>query len=68
MTVWDQYPFGASWYTWRPGYKWNEVETRMIKPSATDDVYITSNVFSSSGRTGWIEGGMEIVEKVLKLF
>ncbi|XP_053391126.1 L-amino-acid oxidase-like, partial [Mercenaria mercenaria] len=66
MTVWDQYPIGASWYSWAPGYKWDEVESRMIKPSAIDDVYITSNVFSSSGRSGWIQGGMEMVEKVLK--
>ncbi|XP_045199216.2 L-amino-acid oxidase-like [Mercenaria mercenaria] len=68
MAIWDQYPTGASWYEWAPGYKWDEVESRMIKPSASDDVYITSNIFSSNGRSGWIQGGMEIVEKVLKHF
>ncbi|XP_045199223.2 aplysianin-A-like [Mercenaria mercenaria] len=68
MIVWDQYPIGAAWYAWAPGYKWDEVESRMIKPSASDDVYIASNVFSSNGRTGWIQGGMEIVEKVLNYF
>ncbi|XP_045210610.2 aplysianin-A-like isoform X2 [Mercenaria mercenaria] len=66
MSIWDQYPIGTAWYLWAPGYKRAEVESRMIKPSANDDVYITSNVFSSTGRSGWIQGGMEMVEKVLK--
>ncbi|XP_053380326.1 L-amino-acid oxidase-like [Mercenaria mercenaria] len=66
MVVWDQYPIGASWSPRAPGYKSDEVESRMIKPSTSDDVYITSNVFSSSEHYEWIQGGMEIVEKVLK--
>ena len=25
MQLWDNYPYGASWYRWRPGYNWDEV-------------------------------------------
>ena len=25
MSLWDSYPYGASWYSWKPGYDWNKV-------------------------------------------
>ena len=25
MSLWDSYPYGASWYSWRPGYDWDKV-------------------------------------------
>lgn len=61
------YPIEASWYIWRPGYNWNEIEAVMTKPSTSDDVYIVGNIFSGSANSAWIEGGMEIIEKVIKL-
>ncbi|XP_053380279.1 L-amino-acid oxidase-like [Mercenaria mercenaria] len=66
MSIWDQYPIGAAWYAWAPGYKWDKVQARMLKPSTEDEVYIASNVFSSASY--WIQGGMEKVEEVLKYF
>ncbi|XP_045196895.2 L-amino-acid oxidase-like isoform X2 [Mercenaria mercenaria] len=65
MSIWDQYPIGAAWYSWAPGYKWKDVESMMLKPSSTDEIYIISNTFSRS--SSWANGALEIVEKVLKL-
>ncbi|XP_053381129.1 L-amino-acid oxidase-like [Mercenaria mercenaria] len=65
MSIWDQYPIGAAWYAWAPGYKMEEVESTMLRPSTTEEVYIISNTFNRN--SGWTEGALEVVEKVLKL-
>lgn len=65
MNIWDFYPIGASWYEWQAGYIWEDVETRMMKPSQNDEVYITGNIFSSSISPGWSEGGLRLVDKLL---
>ncbi|XP_045196859.2 L-amino-acid oxidase-like isoform X2 [Mercenaria mercenaria] len=64
MSIWDQYPIGASWYAWAPGYKWKEVESIMLKPSSTDDIYIISNTFSRNSSS--TSGALELVEKALE--
>ncbi|XP_053380940.1 L-amino-acid oxidase-like [Mercenaria mercenaria] len=63
MALWTSYPYGAAWYEWNPGYRWGAVETKMLKPSDTDDVFIASNIFS----VPWAEGGLDMVEKMLKI-
>ena len=40
----------------------------MLRPSAADDVFVVSNAFSASGRAGWTEGALEMVELVIKYF
>ena len=68
MSIWDRYPYGASWYNYRPGYIWAEVEKHMTKPSAGDDVFIISNTFSGTRKQGWTEGALEIVDKVINTY
>jgi hypothetical protein len=67
MRLWDEYPFGAAWYDWSPGYRWKEVEEAMMKPLYSDDVFVTSNVFSSDQMSDWTEGGLRMVDRLLKL-
>ena len=45
-----------------------QVQTKMTRPSAVDDVYVVSNAFSAPGRSAWVEGAFEIVELALKYF
>lgn len=67
MVIWDSFPFGASWYEWMPGYIWEDVEARMMKPSRNDEVFITGNIFTSAVHSGWSEGGLRLTEKLLTI-
>lgn len=67
LRLWDEYPFGAAWYVWSPGYRWSDVEAAMMKPSQSDDVFVTSNVFSGDELTDWTEGALRMVDKLLKI-
>ena len=68
MGIWDQYPIGASWYTWRSGYVWETVENKMTRPSPDDDVFIISNTFSKTRMQGWLEGALQIVDRTFAQF
>ena len=65
MALWDQYPFGAAWHVWMPGYIWKDVEEKMIKPSDTDEVYVATGSFFHEENSAWSESALETVEKVL---
>ena len=45
-----------------------QIQSKMIRPSATDDIFVSSNAFSAKGNSGWVEGALEMVELVMKYF
>ena len=49
-------------------YFFLQVETRMLRPSPSDDVFLVCNAFLSSDSVGWAEGSLELVELVMRYF
>ncbi|XP_052790366.1 aplysianin-A-like [Mya arenaria] len=65
MRIWDDYPFGSSWYAWAPGFRQDLVARRMLKPSDSDPIFIASNTFSPGVDSGWIEGAFNTVDEMI---
>ena len=65
MALWDDVPYGAAWTVWMPGFIWEDVQHRMIKPSMTDDVYVASGSFFHGEASAWSESALETVEEML---
>ena len=65
MALWDDAPYGAAWTVWLPGFIWEDVQHRMIKPSATDEVYVASGSFFHAQASAWAETALETVEEML---
>ena len=66
MALWDDVPYGAAWTVWMPGFIWEDVQHRMIKPSPTDEVYVASGSFFHAEASAWAETALETVEEMLR--
>ena len=65
MALWDDVPYGAAWTVWMPGFIWEDVQHRMIKPSPMDEVYVASGSFFHSEGSSWAETALQTVEEML---
>lgn len=66
ILLWDNYPYGAAWHLWKPGYLWNTVQDRMIQPVAKEDVFISSGLFTFGEGDSWSESALSSAEEVLQ--
>ncbi|KAH9505782.1 hypothetical protein Btru_055803 [Bulinus truncatus] len=62
---WSSYPFGGGWVVWKAGYRFDDVISTVQRPSLTDDVYYVGADHAIGQNTGWTEGAIESVDRVM---
>ncbi|KAH9500109.1 hypothetical protein Btru_076611, partial [Bulinus truncatus] len=62
---WSSYPFGGGWVVWKAGYRYDDVISTVQRPSLTDDVYYVGADHAIGQNTGWTEGAIESVDRVI---
>ena len=65
---WIKYPFGGGWAFTRPGYTYDELINGYRRPSDTDDVFVVGSDYSARDTTGWAEGALWTVDRMMEQF
>ena len=65
---WIKYPYGGGWVLTRPGYTYEELINGYRRPSDTDDVFVVGSDYTARDMTGWAEGALWTVERVIDQF
>ena len=65
---WIKYPFGGGWVFSKPGHTYEELTNGYRRPSDKHDVFVVGTDYSARDTTGWAEGALWTVERVMEEF
>ena len=64
MSLWDSYPYGASWYSWRPGYNWDKVT---LNNTTVIHLIFAASTFGDFKRLTWCHSLILAVSQSLSI-